>query len=171
MQPSAWRSRLDQGGVDAVMADARSFARRRPGAFLLGAVTVGFLTGRLVRNLSGGSQPAPNGCGQRASGDPGVRRHGQRVRRASRQPTADRHDPHRARSDATESSPTSRSATSSATCRKSSPSWYRAQTELAKTEIRTQADKAKRAAGAFGGAAVGRVHGIGLCCRSPRRGA
>ena len=30
----------------------------------------------------------------------------------------------------------------------------RAQTELAKTEIRTQADKAKQAAGAFGGAAV-----------------
>ena len=55
-------SRLDQGGVDAVMADARSFARRKPGAFLLGAVTVGFLTGRLARNLSGGSQPAPNGA-------------------------------------------------------------------------------------------------------------
>jgi Putative Actinobacterial Holin-X, holin superfamily III len=30
----------------------------------------------------------------------------------------------------------------------------RAQTELAKTEIRTQADKAKQAAGAFGGAAI-----------------
>ena len=30
----------------------------------------------------------------------------------------------------------------------------RAQTELAKSEIRTQADKAKRAAGAFGGAAL-----------------
>jgi len=53
-------TRLDQGGVEALMADARAFARRRPGAFLLGAVTVGFLSGRLVRNLSGsGSQPAP----------------------------------------------------------------------------------------------------------------
>ena len=41
-----------------LMADARAFARRRPGAFLLGAVTVGFVTGRLVRNLSGSSQPA-----------------------------------------------------------------------------------------------------------------
>jgi hypothetical protein len=62
-------SRLDQGGVDAVMADARAFARRRPGAFLLGAVTVGFLTGRLVRNLSGGSQSAPHDAdnGHRAS--------------------------------------------------------------------------------------------------------
>jgi hypothetical protein len=69
-------SRLDQGGVDAVMGDARAFARRRPGAFLLGAVTAGFLSGRLVRNLGGGSQPGPHDAenGHRAvpvSGDMG----------------------------------------------------------------------------------------------------
>ena len=69
-------TRLDQGGVEALMADARAFARRRPGAFLLGAVTVGFVTGRLVRNLSGSSQPAPKDSdnGHRAipaSGDTG----------------------------------------------------------------------------------------------------
>jgi hypothetical protein len=56
-------TRLDQGGVDAVMADVRSFARRRPGAFLLGAVTVGFVSGRLVRNMSGSGQATPNGEG------------------------------------------------------------------------------------------------------------
>jgi hypothetical protein len=56
-------SRLEHGGVDAVMADARAFARRRPGAFLLGAATVGFVAGRLVRNLNGGNESTPGGMG------------------------------------------------------------------------------------------------------------
>ena len=42
-------SRLEQGS-DAVLADVRSWARRNPGGFLLGAVVGGFLIGRVVRN-------------------------------------------------------------------------------------------------------------------------
>jgi hypothetical protein len=34
------------------MADLRSWARRQPGAFLLGSLAAGFVAGRLVRNLS-----------------------------------------------------------------------------------------------------------------------
>lgn len=44
--------RIDAGGVDAVLADIRSFARRNPGAFLFGAAAAGFLAGRLIRNYS-----------------------------------------------------------------------------------------------------------------------
>jgi hypothetical protein len=58
-------SRLEDGGVEAIMADARSWARRRPGAFLLGAVAAGFVAGRLVRNLgtdeSRNPETSPNG--------------------------------------------------------------------------------------------------------------
>jgi hypothetical protein len=52
--------RLDAGGLEAVGADLRSFARRRPGAFLLGAAAVGFVAVRVARNLSadGNSQAA-----------------------------------------------------------------------------------------------------------------
>jgi len=46
-------SRLDEGGVDRVAADIRSWARRNPGGFLLGAGVVGFAMGRLARNMSG----------------------------------------------------------------------------------------------------------------------
>lgn len=44
--------RLDQGGVEGVMADIRAWGRRNPGTFLLGAATLGFVTGRIVRNMS-----------------------------------------------------------------------------------------------------------------------
>ena len=46
--------RLDEGGVDAVLADVRSFARRNPGSFLVGAAFAGFVAGRIARNLSDG---------------------------------------------------------------------------------------------------------------------
>ncbi len=42
-------SRVEQGGAQGVMDDVTRFARRRPGAFLVGAAGVGFLVGRLVR--------------------------------------------------------------------------------------------------------------------------
>jgi hypothetical protein len=45
-------SRLDRGGVEAVVADVRAWGRRNPGTFLLGAATLGFVTGRIVRNMS-----------------------------------------------------------------------------------------------------------------------
>ncbi len=42
--------RLDHGGLDAVLDDARRQARRRPLAFLASTVAAGFVTGRLLRN-------------------------------------------------------------------------------------------------------------------------
>jgi vacuolar-type H+-ATPase subunit H len=45
-------STLEQGGFEGALADVRTFARRRPGAFLFGAATLGFVAGRAVRNMS-----------------------------------------------------------------------------------------------------------------------
>ena len=52
------------------MADARSWARRNPGGFLLGAAFAGFVAGRVARNFSsamnngGGSQQYQQQYGQ-----------------------------------------------------------------------------------------------------------
>jgi vacuolar-type H+-ATPase subunit H len=43
--------RLEFGGVDGVMEDAKRLARTRPGTFLLGALGAGFLVGRIVKNV------------------------------------------------------------------------------------------------------------------------
>jgi ElaB/YqjD/DUF883 family membrane-anchored ribosome-binding protein len=43
---------IDARGVDGLVEDLQSFARRRPGVFLLGAAAVGFGVGRLVRAKS-----------------------------------------------------------------------------------------------------------------------
>jgi hypothetical protein len=51
--------RLDQRGVDGVVDDVQNFARRRPGAFLLGCAAAGFVTGRLLRG--GAASGASNG--------------------------------------------------------------------------------------------------------------
>lgn len=56
-------SRLDDGGLEALTADVRSWARRRPGAFLLGAAATGFVIGRLVRNLGGEQDGSRSGQG------------------------------------------------------------------------------------------------------------
>lgn len=40
---------LDQRGVDGLMGDLQDFARRRPGAFLGGAVVAGLVAGRLMK--------------------------------------------------------------------------------------------------------------------------
>ncbi len=40
---------IDQRGFGSVLQDVQSFARRRPGAFLLGAVALGFGVGRLAQ--------------------------------------------------------------------------------------------------------------------------
>jgi hypothetical protein len=45
-------SELENGGVERVMRDVRSFAQRKPGTFLLAAGAAGFLLGRLARNAS-----------------------------------------------------------------------------------------------------------------------
>lgn len=47
--------RLGQRGVDGVVNDVQEFARRRPGAFLLGCAAAGFVTGRLLRGGAAGS--------------------------------------------------------------------------------------------------------------------
>lgn len=47
--------RLDQRGVDGMVNDVQEFARRRPGAFLLGCAAAGFVTGRLLRGGAAGS--------------------------------------------------------------------------------------------------------------------
>lgn len=42
-------SRLSEGGVDGLVQDVSTFARRRPGLFLAGAATAGFFAGRILR--------------------------------------------------------------------------------------------------------------------------
>jgi gas vesicle protein len=61
--------RLEQRGFDGVLDDVQSFARRRPGVFLLGAALAGFGVGRLLRSgaASGSGSPPSTGNGQAAS--------------------------------------------------------------------------------------------------------
>lgn len=54
---------IEQRGVNGVLDDVQNFARRRPGAFLMGAAVVGFTSGRLLRSSAsggGGAEPADN---------------------------------------------------------------------------------------------------------------
>ena len=54
---------IEQRGVNGVLEDVQNFARRRPGAFLMGAAVVGFTGGRLLRSSAsdgGGAEPADN---------------------------------------------------------------------------------------------------------------
>ncbi len=48
--------RLSDGGIEGVGRDVSDFARRRPGAFLAGAATLGFLAGRVLRGAQAASQ-------------------------------------------------------------------------------------------------------------------
>jgi hypothetical protein len=50
--------RLESRGFDGVVDDVKSFARRRPGAFLAGAAVAGMAVGRLLRNSSGSNDDA-----------------------------------------------------------------------------------------------------------------
>lgn len=45
----AFAQRLETGGIDGAMDDVRTFARRKPGTFLLIAGAAGFLGGRMLR--------------------------------------------------------------------------------------------------------------------------
>ena len=51
--------KLEDGGIEGALAEVRSFARRSPGVFRLGAAAAGFAAGRLIRNFSAASTPAP----------------------------------------------------------------------------------------------------------------
>ena len=46
-------SDIDERGLNGVLDDIQAFARRRPGAFLLGAAVLGFGVGRAVKASSG----------------------------------------------------------------------------------------------------------------------
>jgi hypothetical protein len=46
---SSWATRIEQSGIDGLLADVSSFARRRPMVFLGAAGLTGFLLGRIVR--------------------------------------------------------------------------------------------------------------------------
>jgi hypothetical protein len=43
-------ARLDSGGIEAVSADVKQFARQRPGVFLISAFGLGIVAGRTLRN-------------------------------------------------------------------------------------------------------------------------
>ncbi|SES43328.1 MULTISPECIES: hypothetical protein [Lentzea] len=44
---------LDERGASGLLSSAQHFARRRPGAFLLGAAVAGFLVGRVAKSATG----------------------------------------------------------------------------------------------------------------------
>jgi hypothetical protein len=58
--------RVDELGARGSVEELREFARRRPGLFLAGAATVGFLGSRFVRN-AGGDGAASDGRSRQAS--------------------------------------------------------------------------------------------------------
>lgn len=58
----ALSQRVESGGFDGVVRDVRRFARRRPGAFLLGAAAAGFAVGRIVRSSTGNADDNANGA-------------------------------------------------------------------------------------------------------------
>ncbi len=61
---------LEQHGPDGVLAQARSFARRRPGVFLAGAAVAGFAIGRIGRGAKEASSGDSRPSGQPGAGDP-----------------------------------------------------------------------------------------------------
>lgn len=50
---------VQQAGPEGVLADLRSYARRNPGSFLLGAAAAGLVTGRLVKGMTSGGSGSP----------------------------------------------------------------------------------------------------------------
>jgi F0F1-type ATP synthase membrane subunit b/b' len=58
---------LGQRGIDGVLNDAQNFARRRPGAFLLGCAAAGFVTGRLIRGGAASSEDSNGPSGGASS--------------------------------------------------------------------------------------------------------
>lgn len=68
-QVSTFAARLDEGGIEGVLGDMSSFARRRPGLFLAFAAGAGFLVGRMVRS---GVSVARNDSGDASTSAPGA---------------------------------------------------------------------------------------------------
>lgn len=44
--------RLEEGGLEGLLDDAKRFARNRPGAFMLGTIAAGFAVGRLAKHAN-----------------------------------------------------------------------------------------------------------------------
>ena len=63
-------SRLDEGGLDSIMADFRTWARRNPGGFLLGGAVAGFIVGRAARNFTNNGGTTTNGSNGHGRYDP-----------------------------------------------------------------------------------------------------
>jgi hypothetical protein len=61
--------RLDERGLEGVIRDVETLARRRPGTFLLGAAVTGFVVGRLFR---GAAANAERGSGEAPKAIPGT---------------------------------------------------------------------------------------------------
>lgn len=62
---------LDQHGLTGVAQEVQSFARRRPGAFLVGAAAAGFLIGRIAKvsgNSGSAGSPGAGAAGPYGSG-------------------------------------------------------------------------------------------------------
>lgn len=70
---------LQQRRPGDLLEEVRSFARRRPGTFLVGAAAAGLLTGRLTRGARAASSRSSSGGGARRVGTP----------RTTDRPTAD----------------------------------------------------------------------------------
>jgi hypothetical protein len=60
---------LDKSGVDGALQDLQQFARRRPGAFLGGAVAAGLLVGRLAKAGKKAHQSGSDGGVRTGQGD------------------------------------------------------------------------------------------------------
>lgn len=65
---NSFAQRLEQGGPQGLMDEVIGFARRRPGAFLMGAVGAGFVVGRMVRSGAMSSSSGGGGNGQQFVG-------------------------------------------------------------------------------------------------------
>jgi len=59
--------RLESRGYDGVVQDVSSFARRRPGVFLLSAGALGFAVGRIIRS-GGASSSSPSSSSSSSTG-------------------------------------------------------------------------------------------------------
>jgi hypothetical protein len=63
--------RFERRGIDGVLHDVETFARRRPGTFLLSCAAVGFVAGRLIRGSTAGSDDgSSNGARGAAQSEP-----------------------------------------------------------------------------------------------------
>ncbi|XVX19957.1 hypothetical protein ACQP1U_16955 [Actinomycetota bacterium] len=71
-QLQAFAGRIDGRDPEDLLEDVRSFARRRPGAFLAGAAVLGLIGGRMTRGLRDDEPQAARFAGSPVSSQPGM---------------------------------------------------------------------------------------------------